>query len=124
MREYRVASFYKIITIARQIEKHHKILWKNKAPFRVPVFIWLLNKEANLTWDKLQKRVWQGPAVCTPCNKSKENNNYFFLMWFHNITSRIVCPHKEKRLQGIEPIRKIDDFWRMRKRGGLPEQEN
>lgn len=39
---------------------HAGAMWKSKSLLKVHVFMWLVVKDAILTWKNLQKRAWQG----------------------------------------------------------------
>ena len=59
------------------------IFWKSNSPIRIILFLWLVWKIKNLTWENLQKRHWYGPGFCVICKAAYENNLHLF----------IICPN-------------------------------
>eukprot|EP00253_Pinus_taeda_P002895 PITA_02895 len=49
-----------------------KQIWRNKWWPKVTIFAWLVGKRRILTWDKLQKRGFQGPPRCSLCKQENE----------------------------------------------------
>lgn len=49
------------------------------APYKVICFIWLVDKNAILTWDKLIRRGMIGPSVCCLYSREAESVNHIFL---------------------------------------------
>lgn len=75
---------YRTLSITGERERFMEIIWKNKAPYRVKIFIWLWKKkEAILTWENLQKRCWQGLGCCALCFKKQENIDHTFFDQYH-----------------------------------------
>lgn len=46
---------------------------------KVTAFLWLLEKEAILTWNNLRMRGWVGHDICILCKFHKESRNQMFL---------------------------------------------
>lgn len=53
--------------------------WKTGVPLKITLFAWLVFHDKNLTWNNLQKRNWQGPAICYICFAGTEDNHHMFL---------------------------------------------
>ena len=58
-------------------DKDWKQLWRNKWWPKVIIFAWLVGKGRILTWDKLQKRGFQGPPDAVFANKKKRLRNIY-----------------------------------------------
>lgn len=55
-----------------------KSLWKLKGPLKNRIFLWLALSRKVLSWDKCNKRTWQGPRRCILCKK--RSWNYYLLV--------------------------------------------
>lgn len=53
-----------------------------KAPQNIQAYLRLVARKAILTWDKLQKRRWQGPGFCCLCSKDIEMLEHIFFPMF------------------------------------------
>jgi len=53
-----------------------KQIWRNKWWPKVTIFAWLVGKGRILTWDKLQKRGFQGPPRCSLCKQENETQEH------------------------------------------------
>lgn len=51
-------------------------IWNNKWWPKVTIFAWLVGKERILTWDKLQKRGFQGSPRCSLCKQENETQEH------------------------------------------------
>lgn len=66
------------------INRGHKMpnidwIWKVMYPLKVRIFMWLLEKDAILTWPKLQQRGWKGPNICMLCQQAGEDTTHLIL---------------------------------------------
>jgi len=55
-----------------------KHLWKAKLPYKIKIFLWLLEKGVILTKDNLIKRKWVGDPSCYFCSDNENINHLFF----------------------------------------------
>lgn len=70
-------------------------------PTKVQTFLWLVARDAILTWDNRQRSGWQGPNFCYLCQKARETIQHIFLdcgfiqeIWdTFKITEPIVAQH-------------------------------
>jgi hypothetical protein len=44
--------------------KAHTRIWKAKIPYKIKIFLWLIENEAILTKDNMIKRKWVGDPSC------------------------------------------------------------
>jgi len=56
--------------------KEWKQLWKSKWWPKVIIFVWLVAKKRIVTWDKLQKKGYQGPSRCSLCRQEEETQEH------------------------------------------------
>lgn len=56
-------------------------LWKVSCSLKIILFSWLVFHNKNLTWTNLQKRSWQGPAICMICLDNSDDNLHTFLYY-------------------------------------------
>lgn len=54
-------------------------LWNTHIPTKNTIFLWLVWRNKNLTWENLQKRNWIGPGYCVLCMKAEEDNGHLFI---------------------------------------------
>jgi len=55
-----------------------KHLWKAKLPYKIKIFLWLLEKGVILTKDNLIKRKWVGDPSCYFCSDNENINHLLF----------------------------------------------
>lgn len=61
------------------------IFWKTGCcPHKIIIFAWLVFYNKNLTWDNLQKKNWNGPAICLMCKSNEENIIHIFLNYLQS----------------------------------------
>lgn len=65
--------------------------WKTGCPLKTIIFAWLVFQNKTLTWDNLQKRNWNGPAICPLCKLNEETNLHIFL----------ICPQSQGIWQNL-----------------------
>ncbi|WVZ98282.1 hypothetical protein U9M48_043744, partial [Paspalum notatum var. saurae] len=53
-------------------------LWKLKAPMKIKILLWYLQKGVIFTKDNLAKRNWHGSLTCVSCHKEETINHLFF----------------------------------------------
>lgn len=68
---------YKFIIDGDHRMESAREIWQVKCPFKIICFLWLITKEALLTWNNLQKRIWKGPNMCSV---AAETIAHLFLM--------------------------------------------
>jgi hypothetical protein len=47
--------------------KSHTRIWKTKIPYKIKIFLWLIENEAILIKDNMIKRKWVGDPSCQFC---------------------------------------------------------
>jgi len=52
--------------------------WSPLLPIKNIIFLWLIWRNKNLTWENLQKRNWSGPGYCVLCGDVAEDNTHLF----------------------------------------------
>lgn len=55
-----------------------KKIWKSKTPLKIKVFMWLIEQNAILTKDNLNKRNWHGSLRCKFCTENESIIHLFF----------------------------------------------
>jgi len=55
----------------------HSHIWKEKIPPKIKMFLWLIEKKANLTKDNMLKRKLVGSPTCHFCNQNESTNHLF-----------------------------------------------
>ena len=55
-----------------------KHIWKAKIPYKIKIFMWLLEQNAVLTKDNLLRRNWLGDSACYFCSYSESRDHLFF----------------------------------------------
>jgi len=63
-----------------------KIIWENNWWPKVSIFVWLASKNKILTWDRIQKKGFEGPSRCYLCNNVDETRDHLL----------VGCPYTEK----------------------------
>eukprot|EP00253_Pinus_taeda_P021290 PITA_21290 len=56
-----------------------KIIWERNWWPKVSIFIWLASKNKILTWDRIQKKGFNGPSRCCLCNSEGETRNHLLI---------------------------------------------
>jgi hypothetical protein len=72
-----VKSHY-LAMIHNEVPNINRCLWKLKAPLRVKIFLWYLQRGVILTKDNLIMRNWQGSRQCVFCHKDETIQHLFF----------------------------------------------
>eukprot|EP00253_Pinus_taeda_P009398 PITA_09398 len=57
-------------------EQNWQKIWKTKWWPKIKIFTWLVGRKRILTWDRIQKRGFSGPAKCCLCNLEEENQEH------------------------------------------------
>jgi len=70
-------SAYENLTIG-DTGPHFKHIWKAKIPYKIKIFIWLLEQNAILTKDNMIKRGWVGDPACYFCSLPESCDHLFF----------------------------------------------
>eukprot|EP00253_Pinus_taeda_P009631 PITA_09631 len=63
-----------------------KTIWEANWWPKVTIFIWLATKNKILTWDRIQKKGFNGPSRCSLCNNDTETRDHLL----------VRCPYSEK----------------------------
>eukprot|EP00253_Pinus_taeda_P036581 PITA_36581 len=63
-----------------------KTIWEGNWWPKVTIFIWLATKNKILTWDRIQKKGFNGPSRCYLCNNDTETRDHLL----------VRCPYTEK----------------------------
>lgn len=56
----------------------HTNIWKAKIPYKIKIFLWLLENGATLTKENLIKRNWVGDPSCRFCDCVETTDHLFF----------------------------------------------
>eukprot|EP00253_Pinus_taeda_P027885 PITA_27885 len=56
-----------------------KIIWERNWWPKISIFIWLASKNKILTWDRIQKKGFNGPSRCYLCNSDGETRNHLLI---------------------------------------------
>jgi hypothetical protein len=70
-------SVYDYLT-RESTRKSFKHIWKAKIPYKIKIFLWLVENNAILTKDNLIKRNWVGDPTCYFCQEPETNQHLFF----------------------------------------------
>ena len=57
---------------------HFRHIWKAKIPYKIKIFVWLLEQNAILTKDNMIKRNWVGDPTCFFCSLPETRDHLFF----------------------------------------------
>ena len=57
---------------------HFRHIWKAKIPYKIKIFVWLLEQNAILTKDNMIKRNWVGVSTCFFCSLPETRDHLFF----------------------------------------------
>ena len=63
---------------SEDVGPNFKHLWKAKIPYKIKIFLWLLENGAVLTKDNLIKRNWVGDPSSLFCSEAENINHLFF----------------------------------------------
>lgn len=74
---FSVKSVYEQLTITDSGESHSRI-WRAKIPYKIKIFLWLLERNATLTKDNMVKRKWTGDPSCRFCKEVESVDHLFF----------------------------------------------
>ena len=69
---------------------HYKHIWKAKIPYKIKIFMWLVENNAILTKDNLIRRHWIGDLTCCFCAENENIDHLFFLCPIAKITWGVV----------------------------------
>jgi hypothetical protein len=61
-------------------------IWKAKIPYKVKIFVWLIENNAILSKDNMLRRDWIGDSTCQFCDIDENINHLFFKC----TTSRVI----------------------------------
>jgi hypothetical protein len=53
-------------------------IWKAKIPYKIKIFLWLVEKRAILTKGNLIRRKWQGEPSCYFCDSEEDRDHLLF----------------------------------------------
>lgn len=74
---FSVKSTYEYLTKAETGDPYTRI-WKSKIPYKIKIFLWLLERRATLTKDNMLKRKWTGDPTCRFCDEIETTDHLFF----------------------------------------------
>lgn len=60
-------------------------------PSKYIFFMWLLVKNANLTWASLQKRGWEGPSIYVICKNNGYDGQHLILNYSFSTQAWLKC---------------------------------
>eukprot|EP00253_Pinus_taeda_P015062 PITA_15062 len=63
-----------------------KTIWEANWWPKVTIFIWLATKNKILTWDRIQRKGFNGPSCCSLCNSDTETRDHLL----------VRCPYSKK----------------------------
>jgi len=70
-------SVYEALT-KENSRKRFKHIWKAKLPYKIKIFMWLVENDAILTKDNLLRRHWVGDPTCSFCHDTESIEHLFF----------------------------------------------
>ena len=82
-------SVYEFLT-KEDSGKHFKHIWKAKIPYKIKIFMWLVENNAILTKDNMIKRHWVGNPTCHFCSENESIDHLFFLCPIAKITWGVI----------------------------------
>ena len=53
-----------------------RVIWEGKWWPKITIFAWLVSNKRILTWDKIQKKGFNGPSRCSLCKKDMETQEH------------------------------------------------
>lgn len=75
--KFSVHSTYEQLT-KDDIGDSYTRIWKSKVPYKIKIFLWLLERKATLTKDNMVKRKWTRDPTCRLCNSIETTEHLFF----------------------------------------------
>jgi hypothetical protein len=83
---FSVKSVYNAIT-TNNSGPYAKIIWKEKIPSKIKIFLWMVLNNAILTKDNIIKRKWAGDPACYFCPSDETVSH----LLFQCNTAKAVC---------------------------------
>ena len=87
-----VKSTYDRLTSDDNGESYSRI-WKAKFPYKIKIFIWLIEQGAILTKDNVLRRKWVGDPSSSFCDDMESTNHLFFTCHTAKVAWSIVCSY-------------------------------
>ena len=70
-------SVYEVLT-KENSRNHFKHIWKAKMPYKIKIFMWLVENNDILIKDNLLRRHWVGDPTCSFCHDTESIEHLFF----------------------------------------------
>lgn len=103
---FSVKSTYDSLTMNDSGDAFSRI-WKSKIPYKIKIFMWLLEKGAVLTKDNMVKRKWVGDPSCRFCDCVETPEHLFFQC----VTARVVWSITAQCFGARNIPNCINQFW-------------
>ena len=82
-------SVYEFLT-RENPRKHFRHIWKAKIPYKIKIFMWLVENNAIITKDNLIRRHWIGVPACYFCHEDETIDHLFFQCSIAKITLGVL----------------------------------
>jgi len=82
-------------------------IWKAKLPYKIKIFLWLIEQGAILTKDNTVRRRWPGNPSCCFCDNMESINHLFFTC----PTAKVVWSIVAKSIGAINIPNSVAQFW-------------
>jgi len=103
---FTVKSTYDKLTSDDSGDSYSRI-WKAKLPYKIKIFLWLIEQKAILTRDNMVRRNWPGNPSCNFCNNDESINHLFFTC----PTAKVVWSIVARSIGAINIPSSFDQFW-------------
>ena len=70
--------------------RHFNHIWKAKVPYKIKIFMWLVENNVILTKDNLIRRHWVGDPICKFCTTHESIDHLFFQCPVAKTTWRVI----------------------------------
>jgi hypothetical protein len=75
--KFTVKAVYDMVTRDDMADSYSRI-WKAKLPYKIKIFLWLVETKAILTKDNIIRRKWQGDPSCYFCDTEENRDHLLF----------------------------------------------
>jgi len=82
-------------------------IWKAKLPYKIKIFLWLIEQGAILTKDNMVRRRWPGNPSCCFCDNLESINHLFFSC----PTAKVIWSIVAKSIGATNVPNSVAQFW-------------
>jgi hypothetical protein len=104
--KFTVKAMYDQLTVI-DYGKTHTRIWKAKIPYKIKIFLWLIETKAILTKDNMIKRKWVGDPSCQFCEGLEDISHLLFRCF----TAKCVWAIVAKSMRAQEIPTSVEQYW-------------